>query len=163
MIIEKFIYLAIALMSAVSTLYIKKEDIRKALISFLTFQASTWSTSITLVQTGIITYPVREFTKATNVNFIPQFMFFPCIFMWFVLLFPKDRSFLMKVIHYVIFVSIMVWFICFAHKYTLINRYLNTCDFKVVRNGYIRNFLQYGLCHLLVTWFLKKENKHRVV
>ena len=155
--IEQFIFIAIAVISISSIIYIPKAKIRLALISFLAFQATTWFTSIILVQAGKAVYPVREFVKATNVNFIPQFLFYPSIFMWFILLFPKERSLLIKMIHYVLFVSIMLWFIYFTYKYTDIYRFPNATDYSIVTKGYARNFLQFGICHLYVTWFFSKD------
>ena len=155
--IEKFIFIAIAVMSIASLIYIPKEEVRKALLSFLIFQTTTWATSIALVEKGTIIYPVKEFTKAANVNFTPQFLLYPTIFMWFILLFPKNKNILMKIIHYGIFVSIMVWFIFFTSKYTNISVFPNSTDYSAIKNGYIRNFLQFAFSHLYITWFFNKE------
>lgn len=157
MIVERFIFIAIALMSISSMIYIPKEKIRKALISFLAFHATTWFTSIILVQTGKVVFPVREFVKSTSVNFIPQFLFYPTIFMWFILLFPNNRSILIKITHYILFVSIMFWFIYFTSKYTDIYRFPNSTDYSIVTRGYSRIFFQFGICHLFITWFFRKE------
>jgi hypothetical protein len=154
--IEYFIYIAIAVLSILSVPYIPKEKIKKALLSLLTFQTSTWFTSIMLVERNKITYPIREFTKATSVNFIPQFIFYPTIFMWFILLFPHNKNLAFKILHYMTFVSIMVWFIYFAAKYTNINKYTTSLDYYFVSQAYFRNFIQYAICHLYTSWFFKE-------
>jgi hypothetical protein len=157
MTIERFIYIAISVISTSSMIYITKEKVRRALLSFVTFQSTTWFVSLILVQRGKIAYPVREFIRATKVNFVPQFVFYPTIFMWFILLFPKDRGVLIKIIHYILFASAMLWFIYFTSKYTKINSFINSTDYSIVARGYLRNFLQFAICHLYITWFFKKE------
>lgn len=156
--IEKFILIAIALISISSLIYIPKKELRKALLSFLIFQATTWATSIALVQKGTIIYSIKEFPKAVNVNLIPQFLFYPTIFMWFILIFPKNRNILIKVMHYVIFVSIMVWFIFFTARYTNIHIFPNSTNRSIVTKGYVRSFLQFAFSHLYITWFFRKES-----
>lgn len=157
MTIERFIFIAIALMSISSLLYIPKEKFREALVSFLVFQASTWLVSIFLVETGKTIYPVREFVKATSINFVPQFLFYPTIYIWFILLFPQGRSILFKILHYLLFVSIMLWFYYFAYKYTDMYRFPKATDYGIITKGYLRNLLQFGICHLYLTWFFRKE------
>jgi hypothetical protein len=161
MTIERFIYIGIAIISISSIIYIPKNQIHRALVSFLAFQATTWFTSIILVQRGKLKFPVRELVKATNVNFTPQFLFYPTVFMWFILLFPKSRSLIIKSAHYIFFVSIMVWFIYFTAKYTNIGSFSNPNDYLVIIDTYKRNFFQYIICHLYVIWFFKKAELHR--
>jgi hypothetical protein len=157
MTIERFIFIAIAVISISSFLYIPKEKVRVALLSFVTFQATSWFVSNMLVQFDMISYPVREFTKATNVNFIPQFILYPALFTWFILLFPEKRSILMKAIHYIIFVSLMVWFIYFTSQYTNIHEFPNSTNNFNFAQGYLRNLSQFAICHIYIIWFFKNE------
>jgi hypothetical protein len=157
MTIERFILIAIATLSMSTIIYIPKEQIRKALLSFLAFQTTTWFTSIILVQRGKAEFPVREFIRATSVNFVPQFIFYPTLFMWFILLFPKNKSIPVKITHYILFVSIMVWFIYFTSKYTDIYNFPNSTDFSTIARGYTRNLFQFAICYFYITWFFKKE------
>lgn len=159
MTIERIIFITVALLSIVSMLFIPKEKIRIALLSFIAFQTTTWVTSIFLVQFGKAVYPVREFVVATNVNFIPQFFLYPSIFMWFILLFPKYRSILVKITHYFIFVSLMVWFIYLTSKFTNIYRFPKASDYSILTKGYLRNAAQYAICHLYIAWFFKQKAK----
>lgn len=158
MTIEGFILTAMTVIPFCSIIYIPREKARKAFLSFLAFQTTTWGVSIALVEMGKITYPFRLFAKATNVNFIPQYLFYPAIFMWFILIFPEKRSILIKVIHYFLFVSIMLWTIYFTSKYTSISHFTSSNDYLIIRSSYIRNFLQFFICHLYITWFFKKRD-----
>lgn len=161
--IEQFIYITITVISISSFMYIPKKMVRKALLSLLAFQATTWFTSIILVERGTIAFPVREFVKATKVNFIPQFLFYPALFMWFIILFPEGKSILFKTLHYILFVSAMVWFIYFTSHYTAISRFSSSMTYLIVIKAYIRNFLQYVICHIYINWFYKKRTQHEGV
>ena len=68
--IGRFILLAITLFSILSIIYILKQKYRKALLSFLSFQATTWLVSLLLVQSNQVSYPVRIFPKATRASFL---------------------------------------------------------------------------------------------
>jgi len=90
--IERFILNSVSAISIASIFYIPKEKFRLALVSFLVFQALTWPASILLVELGRIEFPVREFPRATPVGFITNYIFYPTIFAWFVLMFPINAS-----------------------------------------------------------------------
>lgn len=155
--IERFILIAITVLSLASILYIPKEQRRKALLAYVAFQATTWLTSITLAQLGSVEYPVREFQAATAVSFVPQFVFYPALFTWFILLFPAGRGWAVQAVHYFLFVSCMVFFIYFTFKYTNLYHFPGTTDFSMLANGYWRNFLQFAVCHFYITWFFKRQ------
>jgi len=97
--LERFILIAAASLSIASILYTPKGQLRKAILSFLAFQATSWFISILLVQINAIEFPVREFSKATNVVFTPQFFIYPAFFTWFIFLFPWKRTIIHKTLH----------------------------------------------------------------
>lgn len=157
MTIERFIFIAITLISVSSILYIPRGKFRIALVAFLSFQATTWCVSMVLAQTGQVVYPIREFVKATSINFIPQFLFYPMIFMWFILLFPKGKSIPRIAVHYLFFVSCMFGFIYFTAVYTGMYNIPKANSISTIIKGYVRNLLQYIVCHLYVKWFFANE------
>lgn len=118
--IEYFIYIAIAVLSILSILYIPKEKIRKALLSLLAFQTSTWFTSIILVQRNKITYSVRELSKANSTSFSFEFFILPLLCIFFNLHFPEDKSFYEKLRYYISFLLPFSLVEYFTEKYMLI-------------------------------------------
>ncbi|MDF2893114.1 MAG: hypothetical protein K0R80_3481 [Clostridia bacterium] len=155
--IERFILIAMVIISISTILYIPKDQSRKALLSFLVFQATTWFASIVLVQTGSVIFPVREFTKATKVVFTTEFFFYPIIFVWFIFLSPHKISVIYKILHWILFISISSWVAYFLGKYTNLSEFIKGSSYLNIFNTYWLFSLQYLLCFLYIKWFFKKN------
>ncbi|TVX98574.1 CBO0543 family protein [Paenibacillus cremeus] len=158
MTIERFMLIAISAFSIATVFYIPKNKFRLALISFLAFQSITWAATIIFVQIGSIEYPVRVFMRATNSGFLHNFTFIPMIFTWFILLFPKKSTIIRKVLHYIIFISVIVWFIYFISVFTDLEKINKGTPFSFCIRLYISFLVYFIFCHLYVSWFSKKEN-----
>lgn len=156
MTLERFILITIAILSLVSILYVPQNHFRKALLSMLAFQATTWFVSITLVNGGLVEFPVREFVRATAVLFTPQFLFYPAIFTWFIFLYPNNRNFVYKLLHWTIFISLSSWFAFFIGVYTDLSEFLKGTRLLQIFNTYWRFALQYLVSYLYIKWFFKK-------
>ena len=157
MTIERFILIAMVILSIATIFYIPKGQSRKAFLSLLAFQTTTWFVSIVLVQTGALIFPVREFTKATGVVFTTEFFFYPVIFVWFIFLFPHKNGLIYKILHWLIFISISSWSAYFLGKYTNLSEFLKGSSYSNVFNTYWLFALQYLLCFLYIKWFFKKK------
>jgi hypothetical protein len=156
---EQFILSAISLASLASLFYIPKTKYRLAFISFLAFEATTWASINILVQTGEISFPVRViFTRATQVGFVQNFMFFPMIYAWFMLLYQKKATIAGKILHYIIFVSVVVWFIYFFSIYTELEDFLKGSVCSQMVRLYISFLIQFLLCRIYINWLSKKTN-----
>lgn len=155
--IEHFILIAISLSSLVSIFYIPKTKYRLAFISFLAFEATTWASINILVQTGSISFPVRGlFIKATQVGFLQNFLFFPMIYTWFMLLYQNRATLTGKILHYIIFISAIVWSIYFLTVYTDLEDFNKGTAYSQLIRLYISFLLQFALCHLYINWLSKK-------
>jgi uncharacterized membrane protein len=158
MTIERFILIAIALLSIATVFYIPKNKYRLALISFFTFQFITWAGSVIVVQFGLFEFPVREFVRATKVGVIQNFLFVPMIFTWFILLFPHHSILPKKIFHYILFVSINVGFIYFISVYTDLEKFKKGTPLISALFLYIRILVYFIGCHIYISWFSKKDN-----
>ncbi len=156
MTIERFILLAVSIVAVISLFYIPKHRKRLALAGFLAFEATTWASTNILVQTGVISFPVREFVNATNVGFVQNFIFYPVIFMWFLLLFPEKSPIIAQISHYIVFISAVVWFIFFISVFTELENFVKGTKQTQLVRLYLSFTFQFGLCHLYITWFTKK-------
>lgn len=157
MTIERFILLAAAIISAASVLYIPKGHIRKTLLTFLTFQATTWFVSIALVQIGLIEFPVREFSKATGVVFIPQFFTYPIFFTWFYFRLSYKSSRLYRALHWLISVSMPVFFAYFIAVYSDLSQFTKGSLLTNLIYLYVEFALQYFVCFLYINWFYSEK------
>lgn len=158
MTIEIFTLASAGFLSLASIFYIPKKQLRKALLAFLIFQASTWLISLLLVHSKEIVMNFREFPKATRVDFIPHFLLYPIIFTWFILLYPKDKSIWIKMIHYAIFISLPMLFIFFTSTFTNLRRPVSGTFYDNIVPNYLIFFCQFRLCQLYIDWFFKKKD-----
>jgi len=156
--IERFILISVFAISITSIFYIPKEKYRLALVSFLMFQSFTWPAIIILVELGKIEFPVREFTRATQGGFTTNYLFYPMIFVWFILMFPVRASLLKKILHYFIFISFIVWFTNFTAVYTKLEHALTGTLFSQTLRSYISFLFYFSISHVFILWFTKKSN-----
>lgn len=155
---EHFIMAAVSAITVASVFYIPKDKYRLALISFVSSQAITWAGSLIQVQLGAYEYPVREFPVATRGSFLHLFLFAPMIFTWFILVFPSGASLFRKILHYFIFVSVVVWFIIYISYYTDLQNQLKGTALTQIIGYYFRFTIYFVLCKLYISWFAKKVN-----
>ncbi|MDF2840296.1 MAG: hypothetical protein K0Q99_1068 [Clostridia bacterium] len=154
---ERFLLIAMVIIPVFSFLYIPKNQFKKALMSFLAFQATTWFVSIMLVETETVVFPVREFVKATRIVFITEFFFYPIIFVWFIFLAPKMISLKYKILHWCLFISLTSWLAYFLGKYTDLSEFVRGNVYFGMFNTYWLFTLQYLICYYYVKWLYKKE------
>lgn len=157
MTLERFILAAIATISIASVFCMPKNKYRLALVSLFAFQTVTWPVILLLVQTGSVEYPVREFSRATQVGFISNYIFFPMVYVWFILLFPSKAFWAKKLLHYFVFISIIVWFIYLTAVYTDLQNFKKGTPYSQIIRLYINFSLDFMICHTYVSWFSKKE------
>lgn len=151
--IERFVLISAVLFTIASSIYVPKGQLRKAILAFLAFQATTWFVSILLVQINAIRFPTREFSVATHVTLIPQFFIYPAFFTWFVFLYMHKNSAIYKVMHWTLSVSLPVWFAFFIAVYTDLSEFTKGTWLKNIGYLYFEFTLQYLLCFLYVKWF----------
>ncbi|ADY56298.1 hypothetical protein Sgly_2004 [Syntrophobotulus glycolicus DSM 8271] len=156
--IEWFIVTAISVMVFLSVFYVPKAKHRLAFISLITFEATTWASINILVQSNQISFPVREFAKATQVGFLQNFLFYPMIFAWFMILYPAGPSKLKKILHYLVFVSIVVWFIYFVSVYTDLENFISHTKYSQLIRLYLSFLLQFIFSRTFIKWFAKETN-----
>jgi hypothetical protein len=66
-------------------LFIPRKDRRKGYLAFLMFQAIIWLCDMPSFQYGLLSAPVREFPKATDLAITINYFFIPFCFPYFTL------------------------------------------------------------------------------
>ncbi len=153
-----FILTAITAGSLASIFYIPKDKYRVALVSLLVYQTITWSTSLVLVQLGLYSFPIREFPRATQGSFLHLFVFYPALYAWFILLFPDGATLIKRISHYLIFVSVLVWFEYYMVAYTNLKRFHKYPMSVHLVITYIRFLLYFYVCRRYILWMAKKTH-----
>lgn len=106
-------------------LFIPKNKLREAIAIFFFKQFLTWIIGLTVVQFGLIEYPVRLFANATKSSFSFEYFFYPSICVIFNLHYPERKGRLREFMHFFYFCSIMTFFEVLAEKYTNILEYIH--------------------------------------
>lgn len=89
--------------------YVRRYEIREALVIFLFKQMLTWAFGLLVVEFGLIEYPVREFQKASATSFSFEYFIYPAICVIFNLRYPINKGLLHR----------MGWFLFFPTWMTI--------------------------------------------
>jgi hypothetical protein len=72
-------------------LFVPKNKIREAHVSFLFMQALTWVLGLLVVQLKLIQYPIRSFSNATKISFDFEYFIYPAFSALFNLYYPEKK------------------------------------------------------------------------
>ncbi|NHC21183.1 CBO0543 family protein [Bacillus sp. MM2020_4] len=141
----------------VSLLLIKctpKNKIRETLVVFLFKQALTWIFGLLVVEKNLISYPYRLFFKKANkANFSFEYFIYPGLCALFSLYYPKNKSNLLKTLHFFISTSVIVIFEIIAVKYTKLIKYKKWTWYWSFITIWITDYVT----HAFHKWFFKTK------
>jgi hypothetical protein len=81
MLVERLILLAMWLFGFIGFIvFIPRQYRRKGFLAYLIFQAIIWLCDMPSFQLGLLSAPVREFPKATDLPITIDYMFYPVLF-----------------------------------------------------------------------------------
>jgi hypothetical protein len=81
MLVERLILLAMWLFGIIGFIvFIPRQARRKGFLAFLLFQAIIWLCDMPSFQLGLLSAPVREFPKATDLPITIDYIFYPVLF-----------------------------------------------------------------------------------
>ncbi|GKU82594.1 CBO0543 family protein [Niallia sp. NCCP-28] len=98
--------------------YIPKDSRRYFQIVFLFGQAIAWIFEYSQVVFGLLEFPYREFEIATKMSFSLHYVVLPTFGVFFILLYPLNKSRKRVVIHYLIFGMASPTYIYFLENYS---------------------------------------------
>ncbi len=91
MTLERLVLITIWVTSFIAVvLFIPSHKRREAILSLLACQAITWVNSMLHVKYGLLTFPVREFPKATELLFTSEYMMYPLMCAFYYIYEPKS-------------------------------------------------------------------------
>ncbi len=133
---------------------VPRNRLREAIVTFLFFQMLTWLFSIGLSYTNTLESPIRLFKYATKLNFTMEYLVFPALAVGFQLKFPNHSNYPRRLLHYLLWVGIIVSFIYLIGKFT---------DIMDVNNNHLImsffNFIiELWLSRQYVLWIINKNN-----
>lgn len=95
MTIDRLVLITIWAVSLIAViLFIPRRKRREAAIAFLACQAITWVNSMLHVKYGLLSFPVREFPKATELLFTTEYIMYPLMCAFYYIHEPKTGKLL---------------------------------------------------------------------
>lgn len=137
-------------------LFVPKDKIRHAQVSFLFKQTVTWIFGLLVVKYDLIEYPVRFFKKVNKTSFTFEYMVYPALCALFNLYYPEKRNNYIKGLYYIFHSSLITGFEVYAQKFTKLIKYKNGWKWYW---SYSTIMFTYFLSRLYYKWFFKEEYK----
>ncbi|WP_078554982.1 CBO0543 family protein [Bacillus alkalicellulosilyticus] len=105
-------------------IFIPKNKIREAHLSFLFKQIITWLFGLVVVETKLISYPHRTFFKRANkASFTFEYFVYPSLCSLFNVHYPEKSHYFKKILYYGFHTSLITVFEVILVKYTDLIRY----------------------------------------
>ncbi|MCM3763685.1 CBO0543 family protein [Neobacillus niacini] len=150
---DYFIIVMIWVISIITLfLAIPKARIREFVAVFLFFQALTWMFSITLTAFGLLSTEVRLFEHATKISFTSEFAFYPTLAVVFHRFYPEKAGKRKVILHYLLFVGIILLYMYLLDKFTgIMNGEITE---QLIRTFF--NFIfEFWLLRQYMVWFMR--------
>ncbi|PKR86438.1 CBO0543 family protein [Heyndrickxia camelliae] len=158
MLIERMILVAMWLFGIVGfILFIPRKDWRRGLFAFLMFQAIIWLCDMPSFQFGLLSAPVREFPKATDLPVTIDYLFYPALFSIFYVNKKVRASLWYSFAYYFIWITATTLFDSMLEKYTGLLEYkLLTWYGMWIYIGFL--FYTSEIC---CNWFYKDKSHYK--
>jgi hypothetical protein len=122
---EKTILYSLWLIGCGLLFIIPRNKRRLALVAFLFKQAITWFLGLTIVEFGLISYPVRFFAEVNRASFTFEFFLYPIVCGIFNAFYPEKRSRIFQLGYYYVFPTVMTILEVIFGKYTDLINYIH--------------------------------------
>jgi hypothetical protein len=136
-------------------IFIPRDKIREAIVILLFKQLLTWMLGLTVVELGLIEYPVRLFAHANNTSFTFEYYVYPAVCVIFNLHFPVKKSRFYKVLQYVVYCSGITLIEFFIERYTEIINYIHW-EWYIT---WITLMITFFISRQFYLWFFKLKQK----
>lgn len=100
---ERGILIGVTIVSLLLILVIPREKFRVALVAFSVKQLITTILGHVTVESGALSYPVREFAQVNRTSFIYEFLAYPMMCAVFNVYYPVHRNRLWQISYYMLF------------------------------------------------------------
>jgi hypothetical protein len=147
--IEVFVLVLIWLLGfAAFVVFIPNNSRRRFIFTFLACHLLTWLDSLFLVQFNFISFPFREFPKATDILFTSSSLCYPIIYGFYIHYHQVGKK-IGRFLYLSIWVSGIVIFVELAEKYTDLLKFDNFSWYWT----WLNFFLLFALTNVIYRWF----------
>jgi hypothetical protein len=106
-------------------IFIPKNKVRDAWVSFLFMQFPAWILGLVVVQLGLIEYPSRFFARAVSTSFTFEFLAFPAVSAIYNVYYPLKKALWKKIFYIIIFPTVLVITELIIKDYTDLIKYIH--------------------------------------
>lgn len=139
------------LMILALVIWLPRKNIRHALVIFFFKQFMTWILGLTVVELGLITYPVREFKKASHTSFSFEYFIYPAICVLFNLYYPHGKSLARRIGWFLLFPTWMTILEVMIEHHTKLIDYIHWTWYWT----WLSLFITFVFSFLFYHWFFK--------
>ena len=151
--LEWWILIFVYVVATGSLFFIPKNKIRLAVVAFLFKQIITFLIGLSVVELGLLQYPVRLFASISRTSFTYEYYAFPVTCALFNVWYPNNRSTLIQIGYYVSFTSVLTIGEVIIEKYTELIKYIHWEWYISWGTIYISFFLTRLFC----IWFFQQS------
>ncbi|MDP4159781.1 MAG: CBO0543 family protein [Bacillota bacterium] len=150
---KEYIIIAIAWIITIILLviFIPKDKYREAQVAFGIKQVLTWVTGLTVVELGLLEYPVRLFPYANKTSFTFEYFIYPSICAIFNVHYPEDKKTFGQFLYYVYYCTTMTLIEVIVERSTNIIKYIHWTWYIT----WITLFFTFTISRKYYTWFFK--------
>lgn len=153
---DRLILISVDLIAALLLVFkTPKDKLREASIIFFFKQTMTWSIGLLVVESGLITYPIREFVKAGATSFSFEYFIYPSLCVIFNLQYPMGKKKWKKAGWIVGFPTIMTIIEVIIERKTELIEYMNWTWYWT----WITLLLTFLISRVYFLWIYKKSGK----
>jgi len=132
-------------------IWIPRKNIRHSIVIFFFKQFMTWILGLVVVELGLITYPVREFEKASHTSFSFEYFIYPAICVLFNLYYPREKSLPHRIGWFLLFPTWMTALEVMIEHYTQLINYIHWAWYWT----WLSLFITFVFSFLFYHWFFK--------
>ena len=129
-----------------------KNKIRLAVVAFLFTQVITFFIGLSVVQLGLLEYPVRTFASINRTSFDYEFYLFPVSCSIFNVWYPNNRGPLIQLGYYTLSSTVLTIGEVIIEKYTELIKYIHW-EWYI---SWITIFISFFLVRKFCVWFFSK-------
>lgn len=136
-------------------LFVPKGKSRHVIVIFFFKQFMTWILGLSVVEFGLIEYPVRSFAGATKSSFDFEYFIYPAFCVLFNLNYPKTKKALTQFLYYISYCSVLTGIEIIVEKNTNIINYIHWTWYIT----WITFCITFYISRKFYLWFFKIERE----
>ncbi|MDQ0921012.1 CBO0543 family protein [Paenibacillus sp. V4I5] len=118
MILERKIIILVWILGlAMVVIFVRRSNVRRFILAHFTSQTIVWFSVILQVKLRIISFPVREFPRATDIGFTMTYLLYPILSSIYILLEPR-RSRTIRTLYLLLWCTALAWLNYMLTQYT---------------------------------------------